>query len=157
MSIRLDDDAAWALIEASHTGILTSTRRDGWPIALPIWFAVIERQIYVRTPEASAKVARIRRDPRCGFLVESGVAWAELRAASLDVTASIVEDEAERNRAVEAIERRYIGSRPDPTSLPAATNRHYSERLIIRLEPTGRSVSWDNSRIRLRAPASPDG
>jgi len=32
---RLSPEEAWAVVEASHTGIFTSLRRDGVPIALP--------------------------------------------------------------------------------------------------------------------------
>lgn len=149
MGVTLDDSAAWKLIETAHTGILTTTRRDGRPIALPVWFAVIDRRIYVRTPAGAAKLARLRRDPRCAFLVEQGRHWSELAAVSVDALATIVDDEAERERAAGTLDALYTAFRPARETLPRATRAHYAEAVIIRLDPTGTSVSWDNSRLRL--------
>ena len=44
MGVRLDDDEAWAELDAAHTGILTTLRRDGWPVSLPVWFASARAQ-----------------------------------------------------------------------------------------------------------------
>ena len=45
MGISMSDDEAWHFIEQGHTGILTTLRRDGWPVALPLWFPVHDRRI----------------------------------------------------------------------------------------------------------------
>ena len=82
--VRLDDDEAWRFLEAGHTGILTSLRRDGAPIALPVWYVVEERTIYVGGPSVTRKFARMRRDPRVSFLVERGRAWRELAAVQVN-------------------------------------------------------------------------
>jgi PPOX class probable F420-dependent enzyme len=153
VGVRLTEDEAWERIAGSHTGILTSLRADGWPVALPVWFAVEGRAVYVRTPPSAAKLKRIRRDPRCGFLVEAGESWAELAAVSMQMRAAVLDgegDAAEAKRAMELIDARYDGNRTADEQLPDATRRHYAERVVIRLEPTGRMVTWDNSRIRLR-------
>ena len=155
MGIRLSEDEAWARIESARVGILTTIRRTGFPVALPVWFAPIERRIYTRTPVNAAKVKRIRANPHCGFLVESGEAWAELAAVSMEMHGTVLdwedpEQASEAERAVERIDERYEGLRPASESLPPATREHYSDRLIIRLDPTGPFVSWDNARIRLR-------
>src|SRR4030095_14205202 len=86
----LPPDEAWAAVEASHTGIFTSLRRDGTPIALPIWFVVLERRIYVSRPACANGVARIRRDLRVSCSVESGERWVELRAVHLTGRARVV-------------------------------------------------------------------
>ena len=56
MGVRLTEEEQWATLEASHTGIFTSLRRDGAPVALPIWFVVVDRRIYLRTPEKTKKI-----------------------------------------------------------------------------------------------------
>ena len=80
MGVRLTPDEQWTTLEAAHTGIFTSLRRDGAPVALPVWFAVVDRKIYFRTPTRAKKVLRVRHDDRCSCLVESGLAWKELKA-----------------------------------------------------------------------------
>ena len=71
MSVRLSSDEAWEVLAHAHTGILTSLRRDGRPITLPVWFAVLDRRIYVSGPATAKRHARVRRDPRVAFLVDT--------------------------------------------------------------------------------------
>src|SRR5579862_3085339 len=98
MSIRLTAEEAWDVLEQSHTGILTTLRADGSPITLPIWFVALDRTICFSAPSRTKKVARVRRDPRASFLVESGERWAELRAVHLSGEVAFVEDDAEKAR-----------------------------------------------------------
>ena len=51
---------------------------------------------------------------------------------------------------MELIDDLYAGNRTADEKLPDATKRHYAERIVIRLEPVGPMVTWDNSRIRLK-------
>ena len=68
MSLRLSADEAWAFLENGHTGILTSLRRDGWPISLPVWYVALERRIYVSGPARTKKFGRMKRDPRVALM-----------------------------------------------------------------------------------------
>jgi hypothetical protein len=150
MSVRLSQEEAWEAITGSHTGILTTLRRDGWPISLPVWFTVLDGAIFVRTPATAKKAVRVRRDERACFLVEAGLTWHELRAVVLPVRASIVGDDALVAEVEGAIERKYARFRPTRSSMPDTTRAHYAvERAFIRLAPTGRILSWDNARIPL--------
>ena len=47
----------------AHTGVLTSLRRDGAPVSLPVWFVALDRRIYVSGPARTKKFARIRVIP----------------------------------------------------------------------------------------------
>ena len=107
MSVRLSEDEAWEVLEAAHTGILTTLQRDGRPVTLPVWFVVIDRTICVRTPNRTKKIARVRRDPRASFLVETGLRWAELQAVHVGGNVAVVEDDALRARIDAAIDEKY--------------------------------------------------
>ena len=65
MSLRLSADEAWAFLEKGHTGILTSLRRDGWPISLPVWYVALEPCSVLHTgrsrPTAARVISRMRR------------------------------------------------------------------------------------------------
>src|SRR3954454_18582926 len=78
-SPRMTDDEIWAFVQDAPTGILTTLRRDGVPVALPLWYACVHRRIYLRT--RGRKLQRTASDPRASVLVESGVRWAERKAA----------------------------------------------------------------------------
>lgn len=153
MGVRLNAEDQWAMLEAAHTGIFTSLRRDGRPVALPVWFAVVDRRIYLRTPAKTKKVARICNDDRCSFLVESGLAWKELKAVHLGGRAVLVEPGAETERAQAAMDAKYRAYRSERNLLPAATREHYSGFVWIRFDPEGEPITWDNAKLRMRGNA----
>jgi PPOX class probable F420-dependent enzyme len=152
MTIRLTLDEAWEAVGSSHTGILTTLRRDGMPIALPVWFAVDDRTIALMTPAGTKKIARIRHDPRASFLVESGERWAELRAVHFTGRVEFVNDLTDASRIEAAVTAKYAAFRPAAANLPAATQAYYANQVYLRFVPEGRILTWDNARITMRRP-----
>jgi PPOX class probable F420-dependent enzyme len=149
--IRLTEDEAWAEIASAHTGILTTLRRDGMPIALPVWFVAEGRTVELMTPARTKKIARVRRDPRAAFLVESGERWADLRGVHLTGRVEIVTDDTAARRIEAAVNAKYAAFRPGLASLPAATQAYYAEQVYLRFVPEGKILNWDNARIAVRA------
>lgn len=149
MTIQLDQQDAWAMVTSSMTGIVTTLRRDGYPVTLPVWFIVQESSVYFRTPARSKKIVRILNDSRASFLVECGDQWSRLKAVSFTATATIVRDEPLTGRVSDLLAEKYQGKRSNHRLLPSATVRHYEAATeIVNLHPAGRIISWDNSRIR---------
>ena len=147
MGIRLDDDEAWAVLEAGHTGILTTLRADGSPVTLPMWFVALDRTICFTTFEGTKKLARVQRDPRASFLVESGERWAELCAVHLSGTVELVDDEAEAARIDAALDAKYAAFRTARSEMPAATAGYYRHKRFLRFVPAPRILTWDNRRL----------
>jgi PPOX class probable F420-dependent enzyme len=150
MTIRLTLDEAWEAVESAHTGILTTLRRDGMPIALPVWFVVDDRSIAMMTPAGTKKLARIRHDPRASFLVESGQRYTELRGVHLTGRVEVVEDAAAISRIEAAVNDKYAAFRPPATSLPAEAQAYYAKQVFLRFVPDARILTWDNARLRMR-------
>jgi Pyridoxamine 5'-phosphate oxidase len=139
VSVRLTDGEAWDVLETSHTGILTSLRRDGVPVSLPVWFVVDDGAVLVAGPAASHKFTRLRRDARVAFLVESGEAWKELRAVHLVGRAELVD------------RPKYAGFRTPREKMPASARARYDgARSLVRVTPTERLLTWDNQRLDQR-------
>ena len=159
MGVTLTHEEALAFLESSHTGILTTLRRDGWPVSLPVWFALVDGLVHVRTPRHTKKVARVARDPRVSFLAESGLHWKELEAIVVTGRGVLVDDPALRERIDTALDAKYASFRTARSSMPRATSDHYGAgHAWIRVEPTGPFLSWDNSKLRLRTEgAKPSG
>ncbi|HUV11923.1 MAG TPA: pyridoxamine 5'-phosphate oxidase family protein [Acidimicrobiia bacterium] len=156
MSIRLSRDEAWEVLRTTHTGIFTSLKADGTPITLPVWFAVLDGRIYVDAVATTKKVARIRRNPRVSFLVESGQRWRELRGVHLTGQARIVADPELTGRFRAVMGEKYAGFSGDRAAMPEESRGHYErEHLVIEIEPDERILSYDNARIPL-APTSSD-
>ena len=149
MTIRLTVDEAWEAVGAAHTGILTTLRRDGMPIALPVWFVVDDRTVAMMTPGGTKKIARIRHDPRASFLVESGQRWVELRAVHLTGRVEIVHDATTISRIEAAVNDKYAAFRPAVANLPAATESYYAKQVFLRFVPDGKILTWDNARIAM--------
>ena len=152
MSVRLTEDEAWEMLSRAHTGIITTLRRDGWPVSLPMWFSVVDRKIYMRTLAASKKALRIKRDERACFMVESGEAWKDLAAVVMPVRASLIDpDGDEAKRALAEIAVKYQGFGPAEKQVPDATRKHYgAANVMIRLDPAGDLITWNNTKIRLK-------
>ncbi len=150
VSVRLDDDEIWAFLERGHTGILTSLRRDGSPVALPVWYTVLDRAVYVSGPAHTKKWQRIERDPRVSFLVEEGLAWRELQAVQLSGKAVFVDDEASLQRVGELLDAKYSAFRTQRKAMPEGTRKHYSgSSRLVRIEPEGRILNWNNAKLEL--------
>jgi PPOX class probable F420-dependent enzyme len=151
MGIGFEEDEFWQFLEDSHTGILTTLRADGWPVAVPVWFTAHDRRIYVQTPARTWKVVHVRRDPRVCFTAEAGVAWAELRAVVLSGHAEVVPEGQERDLAMARISDKYGGFGIPADEVPAVTARHYdTPAAVIRVDPDAHPLSWDNRKLRLR-------
>jgi hypothetical protein len=102
----------------------------------------------VSGPASAKRLARIRRDPRVSFLVESGERWAELRAVHVTGRARIVTDPALTARVAAALAAKYAAFRTPRTAMPSATRAHYEVELAtIEITPDDHMLSWDNARL----------
>lgn len=145
--VRLGVDEAWDCLERAHTGVLTTLRSDGVPISLPVWSVVLDRKVYVSGPAHTKKFARVSRDPRVSFLVESGQRWIDLVGVHLTGTARIVDDAELLERVATALADKYDGFRTPRDEMPDATRMHYDTTVAtIEITPDDRILSWDNAR-----------
>ena len=150
MSIRFTDDEEREFLATTHTAVVTTIRRDGWPISLPVWFASVDGAVYMRTPTRSKKAARVRHDDRACFLVEAGEAWADLRAVVWLGHLVEVTDPEMHERAGRAISAKYAGFSMVRAKVPDATKRHYGPTdVMYELRPDERRLTWDNRKLRL--------
>ena len=153
MSIRLSPDEAWEALAQAHTGIFTTLRRDGMPIALPVWFVAIDRSICLAAPSRTKKLARLRHDPRASFLIESGERWVDLLAVHLTGRCELLDLEKDRaliERIDDELDVKYAKFRSDHTAMPQKTQEHYAARTFIRFVPDTRVLTWDNSRMPMK-------
>jgi nitroimidazol reductase NimA-like FMN-containing flavoprotein (pyridoxamine 5'-phosphate oxidase superfamily) len=144
-NIRLSPDEMWTMLEEQRVGIFTSLRRDGSPISLPVWYAPINRRIYLHGPVQAKKLARVRNNPRVSFLCDTGERWVELRAVHLTGVARVVTDESVERLVASEFERRYSALRAQQTELPDSAKAHYRRLAVIEIIPDTRFLSWDNS------------
>jgi nitroimidazol reductase NimA-like FMN-containing flavoprotein (pyridoxamine 5'-phosphate oxidase superfamily) len=146
-NIRLSPDEAWALLEEQRVGIFTSLRRDGTPISLPVWYAPINRRIYLHGPAMTKKFARVRHNPRVAFLCERGERWHDLCAVHITGVARVVTDKWVERLIATEFDRRYSALRAPRAELPDSAKARYRRLAVIEIIPDTRFLSWDNSRL----------
>jgi nitroimidazol reductase NimA-like FMN-containing flavoprotein (pyridoxamine 5'-phosphate oxidase superfamily) len=149
MGIRLNTEEQAEFLERGHTAIITTVKRDGWPVSLPVWYVYVGGHIYIGSPEPSAKIKRIRHDNRAWFLAESGEKWKELAAVGFAARAVLVNGD-EFDRAMAVFDEKYAAFRTPEEEMPDVAARYYSKHVVFRLDQVGDAVTWDNSRIRLK-------
>jgi PPOX class probable F420-dependent enzyme len=148
MSVRMDQTEISDYLNSSHTGILATLRSDGAPAVVPLWFVVIDDHVCVRTLRSSATAKHLVDDPRVSFLVESGEAWAELKAVVLHGVAELIESPELMSQIDDALAEKYTDFLM-PSNTPSKTREHYAaSRLYARILPTRRTVTWDNAKVR---------
>ena len=147
-SPRMSEEEIWSYVESAYTGIFTTLRRDGMPIALPIWYACIDRKIYMDTRRK--KLTRVANDPRASFLVEDGARWSELKAVHMTGTIDVIDSEhPAAAEFAEQMDRKYASFRTAKVEMPLETAQHYDRliRAVLQFTPTGRILNWDNSKL----------
>lgn len=83
---------------------VTSFKRDGTGVATPVWAGAEDGRLYALTDAGSAKVRRIRRNPR--VLVAPCRPDGRLRAAAVEGRAEIRTDSADLDHAQHVLLRR---------------------------------------------------
>jgi uncharacterized protein len=83
---------------------ITSYKRDGTPVATPVWFAEQDGRILIETDAASGKAKRIRRNPAVRIALCS--ASGRLRSDQAPAVAKLLPD-TEINGAERLIKRKY--------------------------------------------------
>ena len=92
-----------ALAQAKYLS-LTTFRRDGTPVATPVWLVPEGDALRVITQADSGKAKRLRNDPR--VLLAPCDARGNLKGEQVEGTA-VLEDAAETARTAAMIEKRY--------------------------------------------------
>jgi hypothetical protein len=150
MGIRMNDQELLNFLEHGHTAIITTTRQDGRPSSVPIWYVMVDGRMYIGTVTTAAKVKHLRRDPRCCVLVEAGERWAELQAVQIQANGVLLPPGPESDAAEKASEVKYAAFRTPPEQMPESAQRQYAESVWLRIEFAAPPVTWDNSKLRLR-------
>jgi PPOX class probable F420-dependent enzyme len=99
------DPALRSLLDAASPATLTLYRQDGEAITSPVWFRLAGDHFEFVVAAADAKLAHLRRDPRCVLLIFE--AARPFRGIVVRGAAEIAPDDGARARL--AIASRYLG------------------------------------------------
>ncbi len=114
-----------AFLDGADTGILTTLRRDGSPVSLPMWFVVIDGDVHsVPVRRRARRHASSTIGGPC-FVVDTGAAWVDLAAVVISGTLEHV-IEADAAFVEEMLNAKYrdLGV---PDGVPTRTMQHYAD------------------------------
>jgi PPOX class probable F420-dependent enzyme len=133
-------------LEESHTIILSTLDRRGYPHSVAMWYVVDpDGTVVMTTFTKSQKAANLRRDPRCALLIESGRSYEELKGLLIRGRATLVEDVEQVLDMLEHVHAKY--HTPGPAGgLREAMRAQARKRVIIRVHPE-RVSSWDHRKL----------
>ena len=132
-------------LAASHTCILTSLDRQGYPHSVAMWYVVDPDGAVVMTTFAkSQKALNLRRDPRCAVLVESGRTYDELKGLLIRGRATLVEDTDRVLDLLGRVHEKY--NRGQAAEVRDALLAQARKRVVIRVPPE-RVSSWDHRKL----------
>jgi len=132
-------------LEESHTIILSTLDRQGYPHSVAMWYVVDpDGTVLMTTFAKSQKALNLRRDPRCSLLVESGRKYEDLKGLLVRGRATL---EADTERVLDLLERVHEKYNRGPAAgLRDAMRHQASKRVLIRVRPE-RVSSWDHRKL----------
>jgi PPOX class probable F420-dependent enzyme len=145
-TIALAPEEQRRFLEDSHTIILTSLDRHGYPHPVAMWYVVDPDGTIVMTTFAkSQKAVNLRRDPRCALLVESGRTYPELKGLLIRGRATLEQDTEKVLDVLEKVHAKY--DTPGPVEgLRDAMRGQARKRVVIRV-CIERVSSWDHAKL----------
>jgi PPOX class probable F420-dependent enzyme len=143
--IALSPEEQRAYLESSHTIILSTLDRHGYPHSVAMWYLLdVDGTIAMTTFAKSQKVVNLRRDPRCSLLIESGRSYPELKGLLIRGRATLEPDTEKVLDLLERVHEKY--NRTPATGLRQAMAGQARKRLIVRVHPE-RVSSWDHGKL----------
>ena len=145
-TIALSPEEQRRFLEASHTIILTSLDRQGYPHSVAMWYvADPDGTVLMTTFAKSQKAVNLRRDPRCALLLESGRTYPELKGLLVRGRAALDGDVEHVLDVLARVHAKY--NAPGPADgLREAMRGQARKRVVIRVRPV-RVASWDHAKL----------
>ena len=119
------------LAHGTRTGKLATTRADGRPHVVPIWFVLDGDDIILTTGATSVKARNIRRDPRVSLAVDDQ--QPPYSFVMVEGTAALVENAPDLLTWATRIGGRYMGA---DRAEEYGRRNGVSGELLVRITPT---------------------
>jgi len=143
--IALTPEERQAYLHDSHTIILSTLDRHGYPHSVAMWYVVDpDGTVLMTTFAKSQKALNLRRDPRCSLLVESGRKYEDLKGVLVRGRATLEPDTERVLDLLERVHEKY--NRGPAEGLRDAMRHQAAKRVLIRVRPE-RVSSWDHRKL----------
>ena len=139
--IRLTPAEMAEFLRANRKAALATVDKDGFPHVVAMTYYEKDGAYYMTSYGKAQKVVNIRRNPKVGLMIESGVAYSELKGVMVRGTCEIIEG-AEAVAAVFAGMAEARGERKGPTRPATVT----SKRVVLKVVPH-KTMTWDHGKL----------
>jgi PPOX class probable F420-dependent enzyme len=137
--IRMMPEEQAAFLRNNTKCALATIDKDGFPHVVAMGFYVEDGAFYMTSYAKAQKVLNIRRNPKVGLMVETGVGYAELQGVMVRGSCEIIEDvEAVRRAMNHRRSARESGRRGALDSAP--------KRVVLKVTPH-KITSWDHRKL----------
>jgi PPOX class probable F420-dependent enzyme len=145
-TIALTADEQRAYLNDSHTIILSSNDRRGYPHSVAMWYvADPDGSVLMTTFAKSQKALNLRRDPRCSLLLESGRTYEALKGVLIRGRAELTLDVEAVLDLLARVHEKYNPGQ-SAAGLRDAMRGQAMKRVLIRVRPEHVS-SWDHQKL----------
>jgi PPOX class probable F420-dependent enzyme len=145
--IKLTDGEQRELIDSERIVVVSSLGPRGWPHVMPLWYVPRDGEVWIWTYAKSQKVRNLERDPRATLLIETGLAYTELRGVQIEAEAEIIRDlDRIVDYAKEMTVRYSEGIESVEGDAAAGLRAQAPKRVAIHFHPK-RVASWDHSKL----------
>jgi len=143
--VALNADEQREYLETSHTIILNTNDRRGYPHAVAMWFVVDpDGTILMTTFGKSQKVKNVERDPKCSLLVESEKSYDKLKGLLIRGTCEVLRSPETVLETLLKINQKYQQA-PEELVRPVF-EKQAQKRVLLRIRPEHAS-SWDHAKL----------
>ncbi|MGH7792845.1 MAG: pyridoxamine 5'-phosphate oxidase family protein [Thermodesulfobacteriota bacterium] len=102
---------------------MATVEKDGMPHVVPMWYVILDGEIYIETTGTTKKVKNIESTKKTAIIVDAGDSLYDYRGVMMQGKTEILRDGAFLKRFREALSQRYFGSDEHPgykllTSIP---------------------------------------
>jgi uncharacterized protein len=112
---------------------LTTFKRDGLPVATPMWIVEDGGRLWLWTPAEAAKVKRVRRNPRVTLTPCGRTGTVRAGQAVIEGTAEVITDRDEVARIESLIKRKYKVEYRVVTLFETIAARGRKARVVLRI------------------------
>jgi PPOX class probable F420-dependent enzyme len=137
MAGHLADAQIQEFLATKEVVILSTIKRNGAPLAMPMWFLHTTEAVYMISVDGLQKVRNLQRDPRVCIVAEAGNRGAEIRGLIIQGHVEFLTNPETRRPIVEQLLRKYD---PDLARLWGGAAMPHN-RVLFRIVPE-RVRSW---------------
>lgn len=132
------------LTEKARTMMLCTIDKDGFPHAVAMAYMMKDDCVYMTSFKKAQKVVNARRNPKVAVMVETGIAYNELKGVMIRGRCEVIDDPDEVWKIMREIRAFQEGGTPAPAN--AVVQERAKKRAVLKIT-SEKITSWDHSKL----------